>query len=494
MGHIKQFIRFVFCLFLVAASTFRPVFADRAVDCIDSTMATIYKENNILFWNPCELDCITNENISDLDKLINSDDEDVDYGEYGASSGLSAQQVAFLEKWHALAAELGAEYGIPWETAIAQGMNESASGSSSLARNKNNFHGINAIDSDPSGHANSFDTPEAGWRGYFYWIQDNSRYRKAGAFNYPNNPYTYLQKIWEAGYASSQTYVKDISPLIRGIQKYAASKGWYVSDNSNSTVIANPGDKEGLSILNSIGGVKHSVIGGYENGAGADVSKVSVSDAGVYASSDSNTSSANNKNSSNSATVADCIFENNETVQDLKSTLELIEGGLTEAEAQRIIDEYLSTSPDEYEKYGINASTNSGNGPLYNCVAFVKYYLNKYTSLSVKHVGNGRDVVSTLISTYGLESGGSTPKVGAIFSTAKGKTDCTYKQSDGTTITQKCGHTGVVLGIDKSRNKIIIAESGYGASKSFTAAKELELSDYIGNGYTYAYTDSVRNS
>lgn len=55
----------------------------------------------------------------------------------------------------------------------------------------------------------------------------------------------------------------------------------------------------------------------------------------------------------------------------------------------------------------------------------------------------------------------------------------------------KCGHTGVVLGIDEAANKIFIGEAGCSQPISWTRAKEKKLSDFTNKSYTYAYTDNI---
>lgn len=153
--------------------------------------------------------------------------------------------------------------------------------------------------------------------------------------------------------------------------------------------------------------------------------------------------------------------------------------GMTKAEAEAIMSEYLTLPSSEWDKYYIPAGKKCTDGRLYNCVAFSKYFINKYTSNPQSHVGNGAEVVSSLIAA-GFEDGGTTPKPYAIFSTNKGSLSC-----DG----KPCGHTGVVFGIDADRGKIIIGEAGCGSGKAFTAIKEKNLSEYTNGSYTYAYTD-----
>lgn len=144
------------------------------------------------------------------------------------SAGLSALQSAFVDKYHTIAIQLSSEYGIPWEAVMAQGILESASGTSKYATERNNFFGINAVDSNPD-KATSYSTPQEGWKGYYEFIKNNSRYAAAGAFNYKNDPYGYIQAIKNAGYATDPNYVTKVSSLIKAIQNRASERNWVTS-------------------------------------------------------------------------------------------------------------------------------------------------------------------------------------------------------------------------------------------------------------------------
>ena len=142
-----------------------------------------------------------------------------------SSAGVSDLQSAFIDQYHDIAEKLSIEYGIPWETVIAQGILESASGTSHYARTRNNFFGIGAFDSNPD-NAHSYATPEEGWRGYYENIRVTATYRNHGAFNYPGDPYGYLNAIKAAGYATDPNYVAKVSSIIAAIENRAKEKGW----------------------------------------------------------------------------------------------------------------------------------------------------------------------------------------------------------------------------------------------------------------------------
>lgn len=175
-----------------------------------------YNKNGIYFFNPTNTisSCIIG--VGSWDGL--------------GSNGLYPSQAAFVDMYHDIAAQLSVEFGIPWEAVMAQGILESASGTSNFAIYRNNFFGIGAVDSNP-GNAAYFETPMAGWRGYYEFIRDNQRYRNHGAFSGENitNPYSYIQAIKNAGYATDVNYVSKVSRLINGIINRAKDKGWALS-------------------------------------------------------------------------------------------------------------------------------------------------------------------------------------------------------------------------------------------------------------------------
>ncbi len=164
-------------------------------------------------------------------------------------------------------------------------------------------------------------------------------------------------------------------------------------------------------------------------------------------------------------------------------------GGFTLSEANSsVMAAYRSISPREVsqnpdlKKYGITSNNCTGSD-LENCVSFVKWFVYTYTGTKASNIGNGKDVASRLVSNYGWKPGGHTPQVYAVFSVPKGKTVC----ADG----KLCGHTGVVLGINKERNEIIIGEAGCSMGFSWTGAHSYSLSEYSSSLYTYAYPPQI---
>ena len=188
----------------------------------DGFDASLYYNNDIIFYDPN--DCVEPGSGA--------------LGSYDGSStaGLSSQQSEFVDLYHDIAVNLSIEYGIPWETVMAQGILESAAGSSYFAQDRNNFFGIGAFDSNPN-NAFSYATPEEGWRGYYENIRITSVYRANGAFNYPDDPYAYAQAIKNAGYATDPDYVPKLTVLIDAIIRRAEEKGW---ETSAELVVSHP--------------------------------------------------------------------------------------------------------------------------------------------------------------------------------------------------------------------------------------------------------------
>jgi hypothetical protein len=114
-------------------------------------------------------------------------------------------------------------------------------------------------------------------------------------------------------------------------------------------------------------------------------------------------------------------------------------------------------------------------GALANCVAFSQYFVNRYTSKEYINTSHGMYVVSDLIR-LGFADGGNTPKAYAVFSESN---------SNGV------GHTGVILGVDTSRNKVIVGEAGCGNTLEWTRAREYDLARFTSGTYTYAYSDGL---
>jgi|GEM_PF-2315983 len=188
-----------------------------------SAASVVFCELNAVLYSACADVCAPGSTSSSSSTVSSSGD----LGDATPSDGLTAEQAAFVDRYHEIAEQLSIEYGIPWEAVMAQGILESGAGTSEFARERNNFFGIGAFDSNPN-NAYSFATPEEGWRGYYQNIVDTATYRNHGVFRDPNitDPYAYTRAIKAAGYATDPEYVEKVSKFIRAIEIRAKEKGW----------------------------------------------------------------------------------------------------------------------------------------------------------------------------------------------------------------------------------------------------------------------------
>ena len=182
---------------------------------LSSSQLDFFAENNILFYDPDSGSCGYNS-----------------VGSYSgtASAGLTELQAGFVDTYHSIAEKLSIGYGLPWETVIAQGILESTAGTSTFARERNNFFGIGAYDSNPDA-AFRYDTPEDGWRGYYENIRKTATYRLHGVFTGENitNPYVYAETIKVSGYATDSNYVDKLNSIIPAVENRARESGWMLS-------------------------------------------------------------------------------------------------------------------------------------------------------------------------------------------------------------------------------------------------------------------------
>lgn len=146
-----------------------------------------------------------------------------------------------------------------------------------------------------------------------------------------------------------------------------------------------------------------------------------------------------------------------------------INGGLTESQAQKLVDYYNSDAVD---------GSNLPFGKM-NCVSFVKWFVEEFTDLTYAG-GDGKDVAHNLATANNLEEGNE-PRPFSVFSvTTIGTTMCG---------SFKCGHTGIVVAVDG--DMITTAEAAFEHYNGtvFTANKsDFSNAEY---GKTYTYIDSA---
>lgn len=162
----------------------------------------------------------------------------------------------------------------------------------------------------------------------------------------------------------------------------------------------------------------------------------------------------------------------------------LAEGGMNLEDAIAFMKSYTS-NPDNVQYIG-GAGPDCTGGPLSNCVSFSVYFMSKYTNLTGfgkgTTPGNGSTVVANAISRNPTAQNGHSPRPYAIFSTPSGNQMCG---------SVKCGHTGVILGVDTERKKVIVGEAACGADASWDTAREYDLSQFDSDEYTYIYTEGL---
>lgn len=403
----------------------------------------IYSENNILHYDP-------------YGKCVSSS---ADGGVLGGEP--DGTQIGFIKTYHDIAVKLSINYGIPWETVMAQGILESASGTSYFARERNNFFGIGAFDSNPD-NAFGYETPEAGWEGYYKNIVATPTYRNHGVFQGATvtDPYAYAQAIKDAGYATDPNYVAKLSSLIAMIEGVSESEGWM----SSAELAQEYPEWYENAARNAAGGGE---------GGGGDYDDLS--------------SCVNSKKSAKEEQ------EEEQAVAEGK----LLSGGMTLAQAQSFMEAYARES-DKMEHGTVTfegvavEDVGCPSGSLNNCSAFTKWFLNRYTTLgpaSVALLQGSQAVKQNLAMHPQLIDGGKTPRVYAVMSSGP-----ETGSADGWP-----NHTGIVLGIDVERDELIVGEascvSGKSARNYRPRAQVYSLSQYTNAaspyGPTYAYTDSV---
>ena len=158
------------------------------------------------------------------------------------------------------------------------------------------------------------------------------------------------------------------------------------------------------------------------------------------------------------------------------------EGGMTIEEAIQFMDDYKNNEDNRQYISGAGYPDPCSGGWLINCTAFSAYFINKYTTVggfSSGRTGNGSTLVATLMSRADktFETGHS-PRPYAVFSYSGGNMMCGDV---------KCGHTGVILGVDAEAGTVIVGEANCEDTAEETTAVVYPLSKFESDAYTYAY-------
>lgn len=166
---------------------------------------------------------------------------------------------------------------------------------------------------------------------------------------------------------------------------------------------------------------------------------------------------------------------------------ELVSGGMTYDEAYAFVENYAN-NPAECEEWSTMCGYCLGNGA--NCVTFSQYFISKYTTAGpISPMGNGGDVVSNLVNNHGFIDGGTTPRAYAIFST---RSDRWSSMICDEVNHIKCGHTGVILGINTETDEIYVGQMSCGNGTEWGLSRiKCSLSEFSNGEFTYAYTDNI---
>jgi flagellum-specific peptidoglycan hydrolase FlgJ len=111
------------------------------------------------------------------------------------------------------ASKIASDENYPINVLLAQAALETAHGTSSFAKNRNNYFGMKAYDSNPD-NATDYNTPEESIKDYINLIKNTPRY--AGYYQEylkDHDSLKLLRGIKAAGYATDPNYVNKITSL-----------------------------------------------------------------------------------------------------------------------------------------------------------------------------------------------------------------------------------------------------------------------------------------
>lgn len=112
------------------------------------------------------------------------------------------------EQFQKMALWMSTIYDISPAVTICQAAHETGGGTSNFAKTRNNYFGLNAIDSDPN-KAFKFKKPADSIIFYCNLIS-NPKYKYYPAYQERSDPDLMLKMIVKAGYATSPTYIDDL--------------------------------------------------------------------------------------------------------------------------------------------------------------------------------------------------------------------------------------------------------------------------------------------
>lgn len=154
------------------------------------------------------------------------------------TTGVAAQQKIttqeYIERYKQIAVEHMERYGIPASITLAQGILESNSGNSALAKESNNHFGIKCKknwtggkvyhDDDEKGECfRSYDSVEESYEDHANFLDQNARYDKL--FSYASDDYrSWAKGLKEAGYATNPQYANSLIKIIEDQKLYLLDK------------------------------------------------------------------------------------------------------------------------------------------------------------------------------------------------------------------------------------------------------------------------------
>ena len=148
-------------------------------------------------------------------------------------------------------------------------------------------------------------------------------------------------------------------------------------------------------------------------------------------------------------------------------------GYSSKSEADNAVMEPYRKLGSGITKYGA-VDVGCTGGITSNCSAFSTYFVNRYFGTGATQV-SGSATVKHLIG-KGWKDGGRTPTVYAVFS--QNASACGINSNN---------HTGVVLGINKAKDEILIGEAGCSSPASWTGVHAYSLKCFSKAPFTYAH-------
>ena len=152
------------------------------------------------------------------------------------SAQTSSEIIDYINRYRMVSLEQERIYGIPTTITLAQGILESAAGTSELTKNSNNHFGIKAMgdwngriylawdDEETKSKFRAYNSAEDSFRDHSEILKNNSRYSSL----FSKSVYDYrgwANGLQNAGYASSPTYAQALIGYIEAYKLYEINGG-----------------------------------------------------------------------------------------------------------------------------------------------------------------------------------------------------------------------------------------------------------------------------